>query len=33
MVIDGINVWLNVPPEATAIVKSVVETIHNSSLM
>ncbi|KAG8162573.1 hypothetical protein KVR01_008338 [Diaporthe batatas] len=33
MVIDGIDIWLSVRPQSTAIIRSVVKTIHNSSIM
>ncbi|KAK8067601.1 geranylgeranyl diphosphate synthase [Apiospora saccharicola] len=31
--IDGINLWLGVSPKSTAIIRNVVGTIHNSSIM
>ncbi|KAI0404815.1 terpenoid synthase [Xylaria palmicola] len=33
MVVDGIQAWLDVPPQSAAIIRSVVKTIHNSSIM
>ncbi|KAI0116203.1 terpenoid synthase [Hypoxylon sp. NC0597] len=33
MVIDGINLWLGVSPESVAIIRAVIKTIHNSSIM
>ncbi|KAH8882985.1 terpenoid synthase [Thozetella sp. PMI_491] len=33
MVIDGIKLWLGAPPQSTAIIRSVVNRIHNSSIM
>lgn len=33
MVIDGIDIWLGVRPQSTAIIRNVVKTIHNSSIM
>ncbi|KAF3070604.1 Ophiobolin F synthase [Daldinia childiae] len=33
MAIDGINHWLGVSPESTAVIRGVIKTIHNSSIM
>ncbi|KAK7743724.1 hypothetical protein SLS62_010455 [Diatrype stigma] len=33
MVIDGIQLWLGVSPQSTAIIRSVIRMIHNSSIM
>ncbi|KAH9990889.1 terpenoid synthase [Xylariaceae sp. FL0662B] len=33
MAIDGLNLWLRVSPQSTAVIRGVIKTIHNSSIM